>query len=69
MQGIITAITTYESQYGRMPASTKAFQSISGTNVGGCPDFSTFGTVYHLRPGNSAVGGESVMLSRPAACR
>jgi prepilin-type N-terminal cleavage/methylation domain-containing protein len=44
MSALITAITTYESQYGRMPASTKAFQSISGTNAGGCPDF-TFGTV------------------------
>lgn len=44
MQNIIAAIGQYESQYTRMPASTKAFQSISTTNVGGCPDF-TFGTV------------------------
>ncbi len=44
MQNIIAAVGQYESQYGRMPASTRAFQVISTTVAGGCPDF-TFGTV------------------------
>jgi prepilin-type N-terminal cleavage/methylation domain-containing protein len=44
MAGIVTAIGQYESTYGRMPASTAAFGSISGANQGGCPDF-TFGTI------------------------
>jgi prepilin-type N-terminal cleavage/methylation domain-containing protein len=50
MQGLIAAINQYETAYGRMPASTRAFNSISGTTVAGCPDF-TFGTVN-----NSGVG-------------
>jgi prepilin-type N-terminal cleavage/methylation domain-containing protein len=43
MQGLATSINQYESTYGRMPASAKAFASITGTNTGGSPDF-TFGT-------------------------
>ncbi|HXD01582.1 MAG TPA: type II secretion system protein [Verrucomicrobiae bacterium] len=44
MNGLSAGINQYEQQYGRFPASTKAVTSLSGTGVGGCPDF-TFGTV------------------------
>ena len=44
MQQLVTAINQYEQEYGRMPASTAAFNSLTGTGPTGCPDF-TFGTV------------------------
>jgi prepilin-type N-terminal cleavage/methylation domain-containing protein len=43
MNGLLTAINTYESTYGRFPSSTFAYNSLTGTNAAGCPDF-TFGT-------------------------
>jgi prepilin-type N-terminal cleavage/methylation domain-containing protein len=44
MLALIAAINSYETQYGRMPASTAAFNSLSGASKGACPDF-TFGTI------------------------
>jgi prepilin-type N-terminal cleavage/methylation domain-containing protein len=54
MSGLVTSISQYESQYGRMPASTAAYNSLTTTGPNGCPDF-TFGTVFS--------NGPSVMLT------
>jgi prepilin-type N-terminal cleavage/methylation domain-containing protein len=44
MNALSTAINTYESTYGRFPASTFAVSSLTAATAGGSPDF-TFGTV------------------------
>ena len=44
MSGLIASINLYDSQYGRLPCSTAAINSLTSSNTGGCPDF-TFGTV------------------------
>jgi prepilin-type N-terminal cleavage/methylation domain-containing protein len=51
MLALTAAIGQYESQYGRMPASTAAFTSTSGAGKGACPDF-TFGTIITGGPGS-----------------
>jgi prepilin-type N-terminal cleavage/methylation domain-containing protein len=56
MSGLAAAINTYESQYGRFPASTAAVNSLTGTNAGGCPDF-TFGTSKTAPAGGTLLTG------------
>jgi prepilin-type N-terminal cleavage/methylation domain-containing protein len=56
MSGLAAAINTYESTYGRFPASTAAVSSLTGTNSGGCPDF-TFGTSKTAPAGGTLLTG------------
>ena len=44
MSGLLTAINQYDSQYGRLPCSPAAINSLTTAGPNGCPDF-TFGTV------------------------